>query len=67
MSIKIPPEKALERAREVQPEGTEIIELRCSGDGQWTAVYMPDQPPIKDYERICYKMLECPLFNYAEI
>ncbi len=67
MSIKIPIEKAVERAREVQPEGTEIIELRCLPDGQWLAQYMPDQPPIKDYKRVCYKMLECPLFNHDEI
>ena len=65
--LKIPVERALERARICQPPDNEIIELRCLPDGQWIALYMQDTPPVKDFERTCYKMLECSLFNSSEL
>jgi len=67
VALRISVEKALERAREVQPPDSEINSLRCLPDGQWVAVYLMDSPPVQQYKRTCYERLECPLFNYGEI
>lgn len=65
--LKISIERALERAKDSQPPDCEIIELRCLPDGQWTALYMQDLPPVMDLERACYRILECPLFDHSEL
>ena len=65
--LRIPIERALERAKQSQPPDNEIIELRCLPDGQWIVLYMQDTPPIKDFERTCYKVLDCPLFDNDEL
>ena len=65
MALKISVERALERAREVQPSETEIMELRCLPDGQWIALYLGGH--TLEYERVCYHRLECPLFDSSEL
>ena len=65
--LRISVERAVERAKSSQPPDSEIIELRCLPDGQWIALYMQDLPPVKDFDRMCYRMLECPLFDNAEL
>lgn len=63
--LKIPIERALERAKQCLPEGSEIIELRCLTDGQWSALYYKKGAPVLR-KRVCYPMLECPLFDKDE-
>lgn len=65
--LKINIDRAIDRARIAQPPNSEIIELRSLPDGQWIALYITDEAPVKDFERLCYKMLECPLFDNSEL
>jgi len=65
--LRISVEKALERAREVQPDNTDILGLNMLPDGQWVATYIEDKRPVLDHKRLCYPLLECPLFNHDEL
>ncbi len=64
--IRISIEKAVERARDVQPPDNDIISLSMLPDGQWIAVYVKNESVVKGFERTCYSLLECPLFDYDE-
>ena len=67
MPLKISIEKALDRARIVQPSLSDIISLKMLPDGQWVAIYIEDKPPVYDFDRLCYPLLECPLFDNSEL
>lgn len=65
--LKISIEKAIKRAKDVQPPDTDIIGLKSLPHGQWVAFYIQDKPPLQGFGRLCYPLLECPLFNDDEL